>query len=255
MITRSSRSLARRRRSRLLTSNLRCLRLEDRIEPAVIAWDGGAGTFNWADANNWVGDTLPSSIDEAVIGPAYSAITVSSSGTVTIDKFTSAATVSFSGDAFSISSASTTANLSIDGGTLTGPGALTVSGTFGWTSGNMGGTGKTILATTATGTITSSFGHGLGRILENAGSLTFSASNLGFGITGTESGVINNLAGATFTAKRATNGCTCTASPSRKPASDCERIVSDSRKPGINPSKAKGDEERSHATPRVASGW
>ena len=25
-------------------------RLEDRLAPAVIAWDGGAGTFNWNDA-------------------------------------------------------------------------------------------------------------------------------------------------------------------------------------------------------------
>ena len=42
-------------------------RLEERETPAVINWSGGAGTTNWTDPANWVGDVIPSAIDDAVI--------------------------------------------------------------------------------------------------------------------------------------------------------------------------------------------
>jgi hypothetical protein len=104
--------------------------LEDRTVPAVIPWDGGAGTFNWADAANWVGDTLPASSDEAVIDPAFSAITVSSSGNVTIQKLTSAASILVTAGTYSISSPtelSAVAALNQTGGTLFIFGQLTAS--------------------------------------------------------------------------------------------------------------------------------
>ncbi len=41
--------------------------LEDRTVPAVVGWDGGAGTFNWGDAGNWSTNQLPTSADSVVI--------------------------------------------------------------------------------------------------------------------------------------------------------------------------------------------
>ena len=43
------------------------------------------------------------------------------------------------------------AKLIQDGGTLTGAGTLTVTGSFDWTAGTQGGTGKTALAQEGTG--------------------------------------------------------------------------------------------------------
>ena len=177
-------------------------RLEDRTAPAVIQWDGGAGTFNWADANNWVGNILPGSSDEAVIGSGFAGITVTSSGNVAIQKLTCAATLQVNGGTFSLTSStdsSSTTSLSLVGGTLDGAATLMVSGTFAWSDSTMRGTGKTALAATATGTITGGDEY-LGRILENAGNLAFSGNRMIVGVSASESGVINNLAGATFTA-------------------------------------------------------
>ncbi len=41
--------------------------LERRDVPAVIHWDGGAGTLAWSDAANWEGDALPGTADQVVI--------------------------------------------------------------------------------------------------------------------------------------------------------------------------------------------
>lgn len=48
---------------------------------AVIAWDGGAGTNNWTDANNWSTNTVPTAADDAQI---LIAATVTYTGTSTI---------------------------------------------------------------------------------------------------------------------------------------------------------------------------
>jgi len=40
--------------------------LEARLAPAIVNWDGGAGTLNWLDQSNWDGDQLPVAIDEGV---------------------------------------------------------------------------------------------------------------------------------------------------------------------------------------------
>lgn len=41
--------------------------LERRDVPAIISWDGGAGTNRWFDAANWVGDRLPTAQDTVSI--------------------------------------------------------------------------------------------------------------------------------------------------------------------------------------------
>ena len=135
-------------RSRRRNNNLVCLRLEDRLTPTMISWDGGAGTMNWADANNWITNTLPGPGDDVVIGPAYSGIIVTSFfSDVSIKSLTSSATVSC-GSTFTIAAASSTAGLEIYG-ILAGAGNLTVTSSFTWNAGDMTGTGKTILANSA----------------------------------------------------------------------------------------------------------
>jgi|688.fasta_scaffold25253_1 hypothetical protein len=42
--------------------------LERRDVPAVIRWDGGAGTLVWSDPANWEGDLLPGTADQVEIG-------------------------------------------------------------------------------------------------------------------------------------------------------------------------------------------
>ena len=66
-------------------------RLEDRLAPATITWDGGpSGTStNWNTAANWVGDVLPGPSDDAVIGAAFSGITISTSANVAVKSVTS----------------------------------------------------------------------------------------------------------------------------------------------------------------------
>src|SRR4051794_14837323 len=77
--------------------------LEDRLAPATVAWDGGtAGTGTaWNTAANWVGDVLPTAVDDVEIGSAFAGVTISSGGSVTINKLTSAATLSITSGAFS----------------------------------------------------------------------------------------------------------------------------------------------------------
>ena len=43
------------------------VKLEKRALLAVVTWDGGAGTMNWGDANNWSANALPTSTDDVVI--------------------------------------------------------------------------------------------------------------------------------------------------------------------------------------------
>lgn len=38
---------------------------------ATKSWDGGAGTVNWEDANNWSGNTLPTAADSVIIKNAF----------------------------------------------------------------------------------------------------------------------------------------------------------------------------------------
>src|SRR5438105_3060012 len=61
-----------RRRPRRLGCRPALDLLEDRLAPAAIGWDGGAGGVgtDWNTPANWVGDTLPGSNDDAQISAA-----------------------------------------------------------------------------------------------------------------------------------------------------------------------------------------
>src|SRR5580692_3510742 len=61
--------------------------LEARLAPANITWTGGAGTFNWGDAQNWFGGVVPGASDNAIINIVVSSpITIT--GTQSINSLT-----------------------------------------------------------------------------------------------------------------------------------------------------------------------
>src|SRR5262245_10608881 len=68
-------------------------RLEDRLAPATIVWDGGfnGNGSDWGAPQNWVGDVLPDLLDDAVIPAAFSGSTISISGIVQVKSVTSSA--------------------------------------------------------------------------------------------------------------------------------------------------------------------
>ena len=74
----------RRRRSLNLTPNWGEIELEQRQLLATVTWDGGAGTWNWADRTNWSGDLVPTTADDVIIPDlaGVQTILVNSSATV-----------------------------------------------------------------------------------------------------------------------------------------------------------------------------
>src|SRR5262249_61323891 len=82
-------------------------RLELRLMPAVILWDGGpaATGTNWNDPVNWAGDVLPGAGDDAQIGSAFAGFTVTSSSPVTVRSLTSTAAVQVTAGTFALGAA------------------------------------------------------------------------------------------------------------------------------------------------------
>ena len=150
------------------------------MSPEVLAartWDGGAGTSNWTDANNWNADGVPSAegatinLDNAAVtlnsaanDITYLYIATSSSGTLTSSlTIGSGGSLTQSSNALSVgansSTGSTFGTLTLDGGSLT----ISVSG------GSIGSHTST------------SVSGGRGTLNINAGNLTF-YSGLSIGV-------------------------------------------------------------------------
>src|SRR5262245_5765675 len=124
-----------------------CERLEDRLAPAVFNWDGGAsGTgSDWHVAANWVGDSLPGAADDAIIGAAFSGVTIKASSGVSVHSVTSAARIRLDGvGTFAVAAASQLRALDLVSGfaALSGAGTITVTQAFTWTEGTVRGTGS-----------------------------------------------------------------------------------------------------------------
>ncbi len=84
------------------------------------------------------------------------------------------------------------ANMNLTSGTLAGPGAISITGTFNWNGGTITGNGATTIAPGAVLNLGStSFSRTLARQLDNAGTTNFNAATLTF-----NNGTFNNLAGA-----------------------------------------------------------
>jgi len=134
----------------------------------------GTGTFNFTAATTLTGKY------------GFAGITRVESG---------AGAVTFNG-------ATTFTTLDFASGTLTGTGALTVSGTFGWTGGYLSGTGGLTVAKGATATIVPSSYSNTGisaGTLNNAGTVKLAPPSDVAQWVLEKGAVVNNLAGATWT--------------------------------------------------------
>src|SRR5262245_26728728 len=112
--------------------------MEDRVVPALISWDGGAGNSNWTSAANWDTNTLPGPYDVAEIGSAFSGTTITTaSAAITVSSVDSYANVVLSGGSFGARFASNFyGDFTQSGGTLTG--VANFFGDFTWTGGTQG---------------------------------------------------------------------------------------------------------------------
>ncbi|VTR92440.1 Probable aggregation factor core protein MAFp3, isoform C OS=Cyanothece sp. CCY0110 GN=CY0110_08276 PE=4 SV=1: PKD [Gemmata massiliana] len=127
-----------------------------------------------------------------VTGPAALANLSLESGTVTGPGPLSATNLVIQGA--TVDTTLDVGNLTLASGTLTGAGHVTVGGLFTWTGGTMSGTGTTTL--NGTSTIGGSFTLVLdGRTVDNTGTLTWTGNGA---LQFTNGAVFNNLAGALF---------------------------------------------------------
>jgi hypothetical protein len=161
------------------------LRLEDRMVPSTVVWDGGpegTGTL-WSDPTNWVGGHVPMSNDDAVIGASFAGITIVANQSAMIHSVTSEAALQITGGSFFILSDSLIDNdvlVSQDPHTLdaslTFIGTLTVSGAYTQTG------GTTVLLTTTANpnaTLDTAFVDIQGGLLTGEGTITGDLQNAG----------------------------------------------------------------------------
>ncbi len=127
-------------------------------------WDGSTGS--WNDGARWSCGHEPGAGDTAIIN----------SGTVDLTAAASADVLNF------------------NGGTLQGDGDLQVTVSFTWAGGTMGGSGKTTIPQGVTLSFTGGNVTTLGRLVENAGTATWSGTR---NIQG--AGTFSNLSTGTFT--------------------------------------------------------
>ncbi len=146
--------------------------LEQRRLLATVTWDGGAGTFNWSDANNWDTNQFPGAVDDVVIPDLAGTQTINISG-------------GFSAVANSINSAELVAVESLSGLVISGTSTSVFGGGLNVNATNNVNLGTAVIAGgnwstsfTVIGTIT------------NSGDLNL--SSLGGPFTGNVSSITNN---------------------------------------------------------------
>jgi hypothetical protein len=190
--------------------------LEDRLLPAV-SWTGSGDGVNWSDPRNWSSGALPTATDDVVINtdPGVT-IQYNLFGNTSIQSLQSANALNFALGSLAIAAPSTVDNvLTLSGalatltindrldvqdliqtnGNLTGAGTVEVSDQWTWSSGQVSGSGRTILDSTAQATLSGGFFSMLvGWTVENRGSAT--AAGGGFDFQG--DAVWNNRPGSTF---------------------------------------------------------
>jgi hypothetical protein len=141
--------------------------------------DGGGGadtgTFNVA-----AGATLDLTGETTTIASTAPSGALSGKGTFALD-----------GGNLAVLPSISVANLTVNNGTLTDPGTLTVTGAFNWTGGNLDAVGTTTLGAASTATISGSNNKTLsnGHLLNTQGSTTFSGSGA---LVVTSDGILNN---------------------------------------------------------------
>ncbi|MBX3376063.1 MAG: hypothetical protein KF678_03560 [Phycisphaeraceae bacterium] len=149
--------------------------LESRQLLATVVWDGGpSGTgTDWHDPVNWVGDVLPTELDDALIN-AFAGPAIQISGAAAVRSVNSAKSLSISGS-LTVSDASVFSAPVVLSGTLAGSGDCTFTSTLSWTGGVMAGpsapgapVGRVIISGAGTLNISGTT-HDLNRTIENNG--------------------------------------------------------------------------------------
>src|SRR5262245_47674768 len=116
-------------RPRLRPCRVAICRLEPREAPAVVTWDGGAGTSNWSDPINWDTDKLPQPGDDVVINTTATVVFSDQAGTASINKITCDAPFVLNGGTLAVAGPGTfSKNVQHVAGTLLGNGDVTFSG-------------------------------------------------------------------------------------------------------------------------------
>ncbi|MGB3952953.1 MAG: hypothetical protein WBK99_07465, partial [Solirubrobacterales bacterium] len=169
--------------------------------PCSITWDGGAVSESWHDAANWDLDRVPEAGDHVCVpAGAAPAVIRYSSGVSSISSLRASKPVVLTGGELSVTDvteASSTTDLTINGGLLGGAGDITVSGRLTWTGGRMGGSGTTLVSPGAALQIagTSSFPPVMSdtRVLYNQGAGVWSSGSvLARGTSATQPAFVNS---------------------------------------------------------------
>jgi Ca2+-binding RTX toxin-like protein len=111
--------------------------LEIRALLAAVTWDGGAGTFNWNDANNWDTNVLPTASDHAVIPDLTGtpSILIQGGFSANVRSVTSQEKIDVSGSGGLFVSQPSVLNLGLDisaGHPVVGGGQITIGGASNW---------------------------------------------------------------------------------------------------------------------------
>ncbi len=141
------------RRAMLRASNSAFQSLESRRMLAAVSWDGGAGTSNWTDANNWSTNSLPTAADDVTINVATNPTILLAGANAVINSLATDESLNLNSGTLSLaaaSSASAAATVTMGAATLSGAGTFTINGPLAFNGGTMNGSGTTIAKGTAT---------------------------------------------------------------------------------------------------------
>jgi hypothetical protein len=162
---------------------------------ATINWTNVAGG-NWGTTSNWSPNQVPGAADDAYItnNGTYSVTNngTATAGSLTLGGSSGVQTLKLSGGTFTLNGPCTgnaQSSLSVSGGTLAGSGALTLNGTFTWTSGTLNDSVQFTSGTVGTGSTKI-----LNAELLNGGTLTWNDN-----IYAGPGSVITNPVGSTIT--------------------------------------------------------
>ena len=112
-----------------------------------VNFDGGGDGVSFHDPLNWDTDAVPTGVNDACVGGSFAVTFSAASGTRTVNSLTVTSTAPFtlSGGSLTLNTASPidVGGFNFTGGTLSGGGAVTITGPFNWSGGNMIGAGTT----------------------------------------------------------------------------------------------------------------
>jgi hypothetical protein len=171
--------------------------LEERVLLATVNWIGSSGDWdtpgNWLDAATQT-NHVPGAGDDAVISTAGITVTHTSAAVDAVRSLSCKAALTLAAGQVSLAVDSIISNgFTLSGGTLSGPGNLTVTSAMDWTDGSMVGGGKTIIAAGATLNVPgSNTKHLDNRTIANAGVFTWISPGFTGPIDANDGSVINN---------------------------------------------------------------